>query len=323
VDGDTTIAAGTTTLTGAKQYRNLTIEDGGVLDLARYIISCSGTLTIDSGGTLEVSATNGSGSTGGAPGLSMLWGGGQGWDGDVGPSTVFAEGAAMGGSGGAGGAGAGGAGTGGADVVAPTGGYGILRMMPWLLMPLGIGGLTSTMKVSGGGAGGTGDGVAALGGGGVTHTTDGLLGQAASVTVNSGGVFADIAWLAVLPDADGNITYSNPTFTVVNSGLYAVSLYGNWTVDNSLEVDERIIKLAVVNVQSPAAQGVYSWAQGRILHNIVPPATVNLGTDGMPFNLDFTSMFEAGDQFKFQAKNTDGSNNTELEIITISIVRLA
>lgn len=166
VDGDHTVAVGTETLTAAKQYRNLTIPSGATLNLDRYLISCTGTLTIESGGTLTVTAANGSGATGGANGLHMLWGSGQGWDGDIGPSTVFAEGAAMGGSGGAGGDGAGGAGTGGAAVVPPTGGYGILQMMPWLLMPLGIGGMTSSTKVSGGGAGGTGDGVAAAGGGG-------------------------------------------------------------------------------------------------------------------------------------------------------------
>jgi hypothetical protein len=166
VDGDVVIEAGTTTLTAAKQYRNLTIQAGATLDVARYIISVTGTLTIEEGATLTTTATNGSGSTGGAPGLSMLWGGGQGWDGDVVTPTVFPEGAGMGGSGGDGGAGTGGPAATGAAVVAPTGGYGILQMMPWLLMPLGIGGLTSTMKVSGGGAGGTGDGAAAAGGGG-------------------------------------------------------------------------------------------------------------------------------------------------------------
>lgn len=163
---------------------------------------------------------------------------------------------------------------------------------------------------------------ALAGGGGVTHHTDGLLAQNAGVAVGAAGAYTDLTWLAVLPDADGNITYAAPDFTVVNSGLYTVSLYGNWTVDNSIETDERLIKFAVVNVQSPAAQGVYAWAQGRVLQAIVPPATVNL-TNGLEFGTSFTTMFEAGDQFKVQYRNTDAAQATEIEIVTLSVVKLA
>lgn len=165
--------------------------------------------------------------------------------------------------------------------------------------------------------------VQSAGGGGVEHHTDGLLAQQADQVVAAGGAFANVTYVAVLPDSDGNITYSAPTFTVVNSGLYAVHLYGNWEVDNSVEVDERIIRFTQVNVTSPAAQGVYAWGAHRILKNIVPPATVNLETNGLPFNLDFTTMFEAGDQFKIEAKNTDGTTATNIESLILSIVKLA
>jgi hypothetical protein len=161
------------------------------------------------------------------------------------------------------------------------------------------------------------------GGGGVSHHTDGLLAQNINVAAASGGATADMTWLAVLPDSDGNITYSAPTFTVVNSGLYAVHLYGNWEVDNSVEVDERIITFEAETVTSGAAQGVYAWAANRILHNIVPPTTVNLGPDGLPFNLDFTTMFEAGDQFKITFTNTDGTTASQVDIITLAIVKIA
>lgn len=160
----------------------------------------------------------------------------------------------------------------------------------------------------------------ASGGGGVSYRSDGLVAQQGSYAVDANSGTDDLPWIAVLPDSDGNITYSNPNFTVVNSGLYAVSFYGNWSVDDSVETQDRLCSLAMVNYQDPAATSGYAWAQGRINQTLIMANAQNNGDH--QFGCDFVTYFLAGDQFKATVTNNDPAEATQLEIVTLSIIRI-
>ena len=160
------------------------------------------------------------------------------------------------------------------------------------------------------------------GGGGVDYRLDGLIAQAAGITVNSNsGVIDFTSWVATIPDSENNITYAAGVFTVANEGVYVFSLYGNWNVDDSVETQVRTVQLTPINIVNPAATSVYTWAQGRILLNEIVPSNANNAKKY--FNLDTTAYLTDGDSFKIQVSNEDLTQDTTLEIITLNIVKLS
>lgn len=158
------------------------------------------------------------------------------------------------------------------------------------------------------------------GGGGVSYRSDGLVAQQAGLSVDANSGLDDLTWIAAISDSDGNITFSAPDFTVVNSGLYSVSLYGNWSVDDSIETQDRIVSFTPVNYEDPSATSGYAWAAGRFTQNLIIPSSQN--DSAHYFNLDFVTYFLADDVFKIQIANNDGAESTELEVITLSIIRI-
>lgn len=189
-DGDVTIS-GSVTLTRSVYYNNLTVENGGNLNVAGYKVYVKNKLTIDAGGKIQRNGNNGSngGTTGTAgTGGSVLTGvdlggaaaGGNGTAGSTTnasqPAGLASANPAMGGQSGNGGAGGNGTGgNGGAARTSSVPFYRPVRQITDHLIagnsliaggqsgPGGAGGGGSTsLSGAGGGGGGTGGGVVAI-----------------------------------------------------------------------------------------------------------------------------------------------------------------
>lgn len=174
-DGDVVIGAGTTTLAREMYYRNLTIQNAGILALANFRIWVRDTLTIDVGGLLH---SNGAAATtnaavgahtarcgtvaGGASGA------GQNAAGSAGTNTTmtFPGYTPSGGAGGAGSGGAGGAGGVASTVVATSTSIGHIRSLLAGMSGQHLRSPNTACQPGCGGGGGGGSGAAPGGGGG-------------------------------------------------------------------------------------------------------------------------------------------------------------
>lgn len=87
-DGDVTIASGTTTLSRETHYNNLTLATGAVLKPAGFRIFVKGTLTFNTGSSINDDGNNAVAQTGGAGLSSRGYLGGQGGAGGGGWSVV-------------------------------------------------------------------------------------------------------------------------------------------------------------------------------------------------------------------------------------------
>lgn len=207
--GDVNIA-GTVTLARTMFYRNLTINNGDIVQPLGYKIYVSGTLTIDAGGIIRHNGANGgnaatfnAGAAGAGSTTSVnfdlgnrsagqIGGVGQAAVGSAPGAVALTNGARAGGArraGGAGGAGtpnAGGAGgTGGAGYVTPV-------LFDLLTTEVAYGaGVIHGGEGGGGGGGGGGDGVNRGGGGGGGGSGGGVIFIAARHIVNAGTISAN------------------------------------------------------------------------------------------------------------------------------------
>lgn len=105
---DTTLGAGTTTLTADTYYHDLTVPNGSTLVTAGYRLFVSGTLTVAAGGAISADGAAASGLTAGAAGATgSVLAGAAGGNGRTNAGTATAGStstSALGGAGGAGGA---------------------------------------------------------------------------------------------------------------------------------------------------------------------------------------------------------------------------
>lgn len=176
IDGDVTIAAGTTTLVKDMFYDNLTVQNGAIVETDGFVIYAKTSVTIDVGGTIRNNGTTATGNAGGAAassngqlGTGTDGGAGGGAGAGVGSNNLGTFGppgmvsnTARGGTGGTGSAGAGASG-GTTTAQAETSG----RMAgAWCFMSSRACEGTLTFRIGTGGGGGGGSGVAASGGGG-------------------------------------------------------------------------------------------------------------------------------------------------------------
>lgn len=195
VDGDVTIAAGTTTLTRDMNYNNLTVQNGGILVTGGYRVFCKNQITVEAGGTIRHNGANAAGTAGGAGaavgsiGRTAL----NGAPGGVSAANAtlvpfnMTVGQGVGGRGGAGSTGAGG--TGGTQTASTA-----QRGSPWWSHMLVTTWLPNTLATnegmqggSGGGGGGRGDGTLIGGGGG---GGGGVMVLAGRIIVNNGTIQA-------------------------------------------------------------------------------------------------------------------------------------
>ena len=176
-DGDLIVAAGQTfVLDRERNFRNVTIQNGGVFNPASYRILCTGALTIDVGGIIDLSGFDAAGSSPPAkvPVGSISTGG---TNGGTGTATVGGVGATqadnLGGAGGAGGAGAGGAGGTGGNSFPPSPSRGSYRTL--FTLSTGILLSTAIYLIKHGSTGGAGGGDGSTGKGGAGATSGGFI----------------------------------------------------------------------------------------------------------------------------------------------------
>lgn len=197
-DGDVTIGAGTTTLTGPKSYNNLTVN--GTLIPAGFSVQVRATLTFGASGTIQYNGASASGSTGGAA-------------------------AAGGGQFGVGGAGANGVGGTG------TGGNGTQATNSWCA-------LRGAANAGKGGNGGTdGNGTPHAGGTGTTPTAP-AAGQSAinQVTYDTGNAIGNSGSSLALRGGSGGASGGSTTTSTSGAGGAGgnVCIVKAWIVDATL-----------------------------------------------------------------------------------------
>lgn len=159
-DGDV-VVSGSTPLTSAKFYEDLTVQAGGVLSPAGFVVLAKKTITVDSGGVIR---RNGNVGTTSRTGGAALSGGSLGGSQAGSAGGTYAD--ALGGSGGAGGAGSGGSAQAGGVAEAPAAGDGAYRALPYAAHGHAIGGGNLTLLKGGAGGGYGGDGGGSNDGGG-------------------------------------------------------------------------------------------------------------------------------------------------------------
>lgn len=233
-DGAVIAPAGTTTLGRNFYYTDFTVPNGAIIKGNNFGIYCSGTLTVEAGGTINVDGLNASGSSSGNGGATSTGtvgqGGGNGASGGTGAGNnaanqlagrqppPFGTSTGQAGNGGAGSIGAGGTGGLGSTTY---GSAAAGNVWPLPYFTNGRPSHDSTLVLTGGagGGGGGGNGVAAGGGG---AGGGGVLVIAARRIINNGSISSNGGNGGAGPGVDrggggggggGKVFYTYATFT--------------------------------------------------------------------------------------------------------------